>query len=179
MNAEAILGMLTPATYFILLGIEAIWPARQFPIRFWRLTGIAFVAVLMTIGIMTPLLLPVEWLAAHRLLDGSRLGVPGGVIVGLVVSELVGYGIHRSAHRVSFLWRFMHQVHHWAERIDVASSAVFHPTEVILQNLLGVGLGSSCWASTRSRAPSSATWARSWHLPAPERAHARVGSGTS
>jgi sterol desaturase/sphingolipid hydroxylase (fatty acid hydroxylase superfamily) len=142
MNADAILGILTLSTYFGMLGAEAIWPARQFPkIRFWRLAGLGFLAVLLAFGVMTPMLLPVEWLARHRLLDGTRLGVVGGVVVGLLVTELVGYGIHRASHRLSFLWRWAHQVHHSTTRIDVASSALFHPFELILQNCLAIFFG--------------------------------------
>jgi sterol desaturase/sphingolipid hydroxylase (fatty acid hydroxylase superfamily) len=141
-KAEDILGLLTPVTYFMFLGAEAIWPARAFPaIRRWRLVGLGFLAAIMTIGILTPMLLPVEFLARHRLIDGTKLGVVGGTIVGLVALEFVGYWIHRAAHRFSFMWRFLHQMHHSVERIDVASSAVFHPFEVVYQTILGVLLG--------------------------------------
>lgn len=141
MDADAILGLMTPVTYFVMLAIEAISPAREFPpIRRWRLVGFGFVAMLMTLGIVTPMLLPGEWLAAHRLLHGERLGVAGGVVVGLLTIELIGYALHRAAHRFSFMWRFMHQVHHAPQRIDVASSAIFHPTEIIVQNVLGVAV---------------------------------------
>ena len=55
-----------------MLAIEAIWPAREFPkIRWWRLVGFGFLAVIIGLGVVTPLLLPVEWLAQHRVLDGT------------------------------------------------------------------------------------------------------------
>ena len=91
MNAEAILGLLTPVTYFTMLAIEAIWPAREFPkIRWWRLVGFGFLAAIVGLGAVIPMLLPMEWLAQHRLLDGSRLGVVGVWRSGLLVSELAG-----------------------------------------------------------------------------------------
>ena len=139
MNADAILGMLTLGTYVSMFAIESLWPARAFPkIRLWRLVGVAFLVLIMAFGIVMPLLLPVQWLAEHRLLDGTRLGVVGGVFVGLVASELVGYFIHRAAHRFSFMWRWMHQMHHAPARIDLASSTIFHPFEIIYQILLGI-----------------------------------------
>jgi sterol desaturase/sphingolipid hydroxylase (fatty acid hydroxylase superfamily) len=142
MNADAILGMLTLGTYITMIAVEAIWPAREFPkVRLWRLVGVGFLVAIMGLGVVTPLLLPVEWLAAHRLLNGTRLGVVGGVIVGLVTSEFIGYFLHRAAHRWSFMWRWMHQMHHASRRIDIASSTVFHPTEVIFQNLVAIGFG--------------------------------------
>ena len=70
-----------------------------------------------------------------------RLGVVGGAIVGLLVSELIDYFVHRAAHRFSFMWRWMHQMHHAPQRIDLASSAVFHPFEMMFQNVFGMGIG--------------------------------------
>ena len=140
MNADAILGMLTLGTYILMAIIEAVWPAREFPkIRFWRIVGVAFLVVIMALGVVMPLLLPVAWLAEHRVLDGTRLGVVGGVVVGLLVSELVGYVIHRASHRVSFMWRWIHQMHHSPTRIDLASSTIFHPFEIVTQNLVSIG----------------------------------------
>lgn len=142
MKAEDILGLLTPVTYFLFLGAEAIWPAREFPaIRRWRLIGVGFLLLIMTIGILTPLLLPVEFLAEHRLIDGTKLGIAGGALVGLVVFEFIAYWIHRASHRFSFMWRWLHQMHHSVERIDIASSAVFHPFEMLYQTVLGVVIG--------------------------------------
>src|SRR5258705_303639 len=74
MNADAILGMLTLGTYATMFAIEGLWPARTFPkIRLWKLVGVAFFVLIIALGIVMPLLLPVEWLAEHRLLDGTRL----------------------------------------------------------------------------------------------------------
>jgi len=39
------------------------------------------------------------------------------------------------------MWRWMHQMHHAPQRIDIASSTVFHPSEVMFQNVLGMGIG--------------------------------------
>ena len=37
MSAVDIFGLLVPVTYLVMLGIEALFPARAFPpIRFWR-----------------------------------------------------------------------------------------------------------------------------------------------
>jgi len=139
MPADAILGMLTLGTYVTMMAVEALWPARQFPkLRFWRLAGVGFLVMVISIGVMMPLLLPVAWLAEHRVLDGTRLGVVGGVVVGLLASELVGYFIHRAAHRFSFMWRWMHQMHHAPTRIDLASSTVFHPFDIVTQNLVSI-----------------------------------------
>ena len=75
MSAREFIGLLTPATYFGLLALEALRPARAFPkIRAWRLVGLGFVGVAATLGAVVPFLLPTAWLAAHRLLDGGVYG---------------------------------------------------------------------------------------------------------
>lgn len=56
-----------------------------------------------TISTVVPLLIPGPWLDAHRWIDGTRLGVVAGTIVGNVVMEGAIYGWHRSAHNVGFL----------------------------------------------------------------------------
>ena len=49
-------------------------PAR----RWWRSTGVVFFVITAVINIGTPLVLPVDWIAAHSLLPGYKLGVVGG-----------------------------------------------------------------------------------------------------
>ncbi len=137
MNAVDILGLLVPVTYFVFLLVERLWPARDFPPRKgWQWIGIAFLVVISTISVVVPLLIPEAWLAAHRLIDGTRLGVVGGTIVGYVLMEGVVYAWHRTAHNVDFLWRGFHQVHHSPQRVDIAGSVLFHPLEMIVYVLL-------------------------------------------
>ena len=74
--------------------------------------------------------------AQHRLFDGTRLGVVGGTLAGIVALEGVVYAWHRTVHNVGFLWRGFHQLHHSPQRVDIAGSLVFHPTEIVVQTLL-------------------------------------------
>ncbi|HEV8502169.1 MAG TPA: sterol desaturase family protein [Casimicrobiaceae bacterium] len=137
MNAIDILGLLVPVTYFAMLGIERRWPARVFPTRRgWQWLGIAFLILVGLVSAITPLLVPVEWLAAHAWLPGGRLGVAGGALVGFVVAEGAVYAYHRAAHTWSFLWRLGHQVHHSPERVDIPGAVLFHPVEIIIQTLV-------------------------------------------
>jgi sterol desaturase/sphingolipid hydroxylase (fatty acid hydroxylase superfamily) len=141
MKIEDILGLAVPATYLFMYVTEKIWPARRFPkIGWWGLVGIGFMLVMMATGVVFPLLLPVEWIASHRLLNGERLGVLGGVVVGFTVFELVAYGYHRACHAVPFMWRAFHQMHHAPKRIDIPGAVVFHPLEMVMQNVIGIGL---------------------------------------
>jgi sterol desaturase/sphingolipid hydroxylase (fatty acid hydroxylase superfamily) len=140
MSLVDILGLAVPVTYLSMYAVEVVRPARSFPKqRHWGIAGIGFLIVMMSVGVVAPMLLPVEWLDRHRLLDGTKLGVAGGVIVGLLVFQLFMYGFHRASHRSSFLWRVSHQMHHAPQRLDIPGAVVFHPVELALQNVLGIG----------------------------------------
>lgn len=137
MEAADWIGLAVPATYFGLLLAEKRWPARLFPERRrWQWVGILFLIVIGTVGAVLPLLVPVDWLAAHRWLDGERLGVPGGALAGYFVLSGLAYAWHRAVHGVGFLWRGFHQLHHAAQRVDISGSVVFHPLEMAVQVLL-------------------------------------------
>ena len=85
-----------------------------------------------------PLSIPGDWLEAHRGLDGTKLGVGGGTVVGFVVSEGFIYAYHRTAHRIDFMWRAFHQLHHSPNRVDIPGSVLFHPLEVVAQVVINL-----------------------------------------
>ena len=137
METVDIVGLMVPVTYLLMLGIEKLWPARNFPPRRgWARLGIAFLLLIGTVGAVVPLLLPLEWMSAHRWIDGTRVGVVGGTIVGYIVLSGVSYAYHRMVHNVPLLWRLTHQIHHSPQRIDISGSVLFHPIEMVIQVLL-------------------------------------------
>ncbi len=137
MEAGDIGGLAALLSYFAFLVTGQLWPARSFPERRgWQWIGLVFLALIGTISTVVPLLIPAGWLDAHRWLDGTRLGVVGGTIDGFIVAEGLVYAYHRTAHRVGFLWRTLHQLHHSPRRVDVAGSVLFHPLEIVVQTLL-------------------------------------------
>jgi sterol desaturase/sphingolipid hydroxylase (fatty acid hydroxylase superfamily) len=137
METTDLVGLLIPAFYFTMLAIEWRWPARTFPHRRgWRWLGIGFLLLIATVGATVPLLLPLDWMAAHRWLDGTGLGVAGGTVVGWIVLSAFSYAYHRSCHAVPLMWRLLHQIHHSPQRVDISGSALFHPLEMIAQTLL-------------------------------------------
>ena len=130
------LGLAVPVMYFVMLAIEARWPARNFPPRRgWRWLGVGFLVLLAVIGVVTPLLLPLDWIAAHRWIDGTRLGIAGGTLAGWLVLSFVTFGYHRLTHTWSPLWRLSHQIHHSPQRVDISGSVLFHPFEMVVQTL--------------------------------------------
>ena len=132
MSAIDIFGLLVPVTYLAMLGIETLFPARAFPpIPYWRLKGFCFLTLQGLLATLAPLLIPEQWLAAHRLIDLESLGVIGGGALGYAVVSLVSYAWHRSAHTFPLMWRLFHQIHHSPQRMDMSGAALFHPLETI------------------------------------------------
>lgn len=118
-------------TFLAFMVLDGLRPARsQPPIRGWRLIGIGFFALYSVVATFSPLLWG-ELLAEYRLIDASGLGTIGGAIVGLVVVDLSQFAWHYTLHHVPFLWRWFHQMHHSAERVDAASAFYFSPLDML------------------------------------------------
>jgi sterol desaturase/sphingolipid hydroxylase (fatty acid hydroxylase superfamily) len=131
MTLDDLIGLGIFGSFFLMMALEGAFPARRYPSRrLWRLKGVLFLLGMAAIATLTPLLLPGDWLAAHRLIDGTSLGVAGGTVVGYVVFSFFAYLWHRAQHRFDFLWRTFHQVHHAPARFDMGGAALFHPFEV-------------------------------------------------
>jgi sterol desaturase/sphingolipid hydroxylase (fatty acid hydroxylase superfamily) len=76
------------------------------------------------------------WFDQHRLWSADALGTVGGALVGYVVHSFVYYWWHRWRHEVPFFWRWLHQVHHSPQRIEIITSFYKHPFEIFSNSLL-------------------------------------------
>lgn len=142
METTDLIGLLVPATFFVMLVVERLAPARRFPPRRgWTWLGVAFLLLIGGVSTSVPLLFDPNWLARHRWLDGSGLGVAGGVALGWLVLSGINYVWHRSAHTVPLLWRLTHQIHHSPQRVDIPGATLFHPLEMVVQTLLQMFAG--------------------------------------
>jgi len=152
----------TVIALFAMLGLlvvmEQLRPVRAYErVSGWTLKCLVFMPMVVGIGAATPYLMA-TLLPAVRLLPGERLGILGGTVVGIVVSELIVYWTHRLHHRVSFLWRWIHQLHHSAERVDALGAAYFHPLEILEGTVVGVLL----FNVVLGLSPEAAFLAASW-----------------
>lgn len=131
MKPEDFFGLLIPITYIFLLVTERLWPARTFPtVKGWVWIGALFTTVLMMINVILPLLIPVEWTTGHSLMNGARWPLVVQVIVGFLATSLADFLYHRAEHGIHWLWRWSHQVHHSALRVDVSGAAYTSPVEM-------------------------------------------------
>jgi len=131
---ELVLDPVSLAVFAIFGGLmlwEALAPARQLPIvRGWRLKGIAAFVAFFFVSSYLPLWWG-ETLGRYQLFDLTGLGKWGGALAGLLVYEAGAWFYHRSMHASTWLWRSMHQMHHSAERLDVAGAFWFSPLDMI------------------------------------------------
>lgn len=134
----SVLGM-----YALLMALEAAAPGRPLPrVAGWRArAGLSFVGYFYLSSYLPLWLEP--WLSPHTLFDLSSFGAGWGAVVGLLVYEFGGYFWHRAMHASELLWRYVHQMHHSAERLDAASAFYFSPLDMTgwtLVSSLSLGL---------------------------------------
>jgi sterol desaturase/sphingolipid hydroxylase (fatty acid hydroxylase superfamily) len=71
------------------------------------------------------------WLLEHRILHAERLGIIAGTLFGYFIMTFVYYWWHRWRHEAPMLWRWMHQLHHSPQRLEVITSFYKHPFEIV------------------------------------------------
>ena len=129
--------------HYIALGLFAAFAilevaahGRAFPqVTRWRVKGAGFTLLYFGLATYLPLLWD-AWLGEHRLLAADRLPLWAQITGGVLVLELGIYAWHRTMHEVPVLWRWFHQMHHSAERIDVWGAFYFSPLDIVGWSLL-------------------------------------------
>lgn len=145
--------LLVLAAAIVMIVVEWIVPGRNWPrVRGWWLRAFFLNAV--QAGAVW--LAGVAWndvMREHRPWSADALGTAGGAVVGYLAITFVYYWWHRWRHEVGFLWRWVHQVHHSPQRIEIITSFYKHPIEVVVNSILssavvylGVGLGANAAA---------------------------------
>ncbi len=120
------------ATGFVL---ERALPGRPLPsVPGWWWRGALFFLSTLALNAIVPMF-AAQRLAGLSPLNLSHLGTVAGGVLTLVSTELASYWLHRIQHRSPTLWRWTHQIHHAAERVDVLGATFFHPLDVTLQAL--------------------------------------------
>jgi sterol desaturase/sphingolipid hydroxylase (fatty acid hydroxylase superfamily) len=128
---ESIIPPLFPLTFFALLIAERFLSGQAFPkVRWWIPKGIVFFFIGGFINSTLPEVLNKAF-AGHALLDLSSLGF-AGVPIAVLAASFVSYWLHRLFHRVGAFWRWAHQLHHSAERVDMPGFAYTHPFELLI-----------------------------------------------
>jgi sterol desaturase/sphingolipid hydroxylase (fatty acid hydroxylase superfamily) len=131
MKAEEVIVLLVPVSFIVMAIIERIWPARKFPkVSNWHWIGLATFIYAAAMNTLLPLLLPEQWIAEHRLLNLSGLGVLPCVVIGHLAITLVTFAWHRATHEFAPLWRGFHQLHHSPRHLNIYAANMMHPTDL-------------------------------------------------
>jgi sterol desaturase/sphingolipid hydroxylase (fatty acid hydroxylase superfamily) len=127
-------GICVAALYPAIIVLEHLRPARRFPkVRFWNVKlGIVLFVYIAAVNVAVLRWLPLEWLAAHKLIDLSQAGMLPSIAIGYLSTTLVMYGWHRAEHRFDFLWRAFHQIHHSPRHLNVYVAGVNHPLDLAI-----------------------------------------------
>jgi len=144
MTPEDLLGLAIPLAFFGLWGLEALvnvrGGGRPYPrVRGWAWVALGFFLLTAVVNASAPVWLPPDWIARHRLLDLTGLGLWGAPIAYVAISFSM-YWFHRTEHRFGLLWRGLHQMHHAAERVDMPGWVIAHPLEMVVQTMLITGV---------------------------------------
>jgi sterol desaturase/sphingolipid hydroxylase (fatty acid hydroxylase superfamily) len=116
---------------FVALEILLAAGGRRFPeVANWRLKGSAFALLYFAVATYAPLLWD-GWLGEHRLFAADGLPFWVQLVGGFLLIEAGIYLWHRTMHNTPLLWRWFHQMHHSAERVDVWGAFYFHPFDMI------------------------------------------------
>ena len=132
--------------------LDLVGRARQYPVvTRWRLKGAAFALLYFALATYSPLFWD-GWLGQYRLFAADALPLWQQILGGFFALELGIYAWHRTMHNAPFLWRWFHQMHHSAERVDIWGALYFHPFDTLGFTLVGslalvVGFGISAEAA--------------------------------
>lgn len=137
---EAILPPLIPLFFIVGLVLERLFPARKLAhVKGWWLRGVLSFVISGGINALLPMAV-VMALGGRSLFHLSHFGLAGGALFAFVVTDFFSYWLHRSMHKSSFVWRWAHQAHHSAERLDVLGFAYMHPFDIALTTALATAV---------------------------------------
>ena len=117
--------------------LELVSRGRRFPaVTNWRLKGAAFMLLYLALATYAPLFWD-GWLGEHRLFAADTLPLWAQILGGFLALELGIYAWHRTMHNTPLLWRWFHQTHHSAERVDIWGALYFHPLDTLAFTFVG------------------------------------------
>jgi len=137
MNPIEIIPLAVPAFYLIAFFSEGNFEVRKFPtVKSWKKTGFIFFILLLLMSLVVPLILPMVWFEANSLFNFEASYVID-ILIGLLLSTFCTYWFHRAEHHWDVMWKSFHQIHHSAERIDIAGAFYTHPFEPLAKMTIG------------------------------------------
>jgi sterol desaturase/sphingolipid hydroxylase (fatty acid hydroxylase superfamily) len=123
--------------FLAFLAYDTLRPARPYAeVKGWVGRGITSFVLYAVLSTVLPFVWD-AWLGQYRLVDATSLGTAAGAGVGFLSAQVFIYAWHRALHQNDFLWKWFHQMHHSAERVDVAGTFYFSPLDMVGWTFLG------------------------------------------
>ncbi len=126
---------------------ERLRPGRLWPrVSGWSPRALAFTLVQALIVLWAGEIFQQAPPAEHAVVAATTIGMEA--LLGYLTLTFVYYWWHRARHEIGWLWRWLHQLHHSARRIEVVTSFYKHPLEIaantvlsslILYGVVGIG----------------------------------------
>jgi sterol desaturase/sphingolipid hydroxylase (fatty acid hydroxylase superfamily) len=119
------------ALYAALILLEALFPARRLPqVKGWKTRALIVFVCYFYLSSYLPLFWG-DTLSRYQLFDLAGLNPLLAAGIGVLIYELLVYVWHRTMHRVHWIWRSFHQMHHSAERLDSYGAFYFSPLDIV------------------------------------------------
>src|SRR5262249_19672654 len=133
---EELLPILIPTIFALYLVLERVLPGQPQPaVKGWWRKGLIFFAIAFVLNGAVPALVA-SLVGPQKGLGLTALGTLGGAALVLLCSDVVAYWVHRTMHTTPWLWRWTHQMHHSAERMDMLGAAYNHPFDFVLGTIM-------------------------------------------
>ncbi|WP_400190915.1 sterol desaturase family protein [Hymenobacter sp. B81] len=119
-------------------GLERLRPGWRLPVvPTWPARVLLLNAVQLLVVLLAGLSWE-KWLSSYSVLHVSQhLGAVAAGLLAYCAATFIFYWWHRWRHRVDFLWRHFHQIHHSPQRLEVITSFYKHPVEMVVNSIIG------------------------------------------
>jgi sterol desaturase/sphingolipid hydroxylase (fatty acid hydroxylase superfamily) len=119
-----------------MLLVERLAPGRRFErVRGWHSRAILLNVVQAAVAFLSTTTWN-RWFPEFALWHAGGFGLLPDALLGYVALTFIYYWWHRARHESAFLWRWLHQIHHSASRLEVMTSFYKHPVEIFINGLL-------------------------------------------
>ena len=121
---------------FAMMVVERLWAGTRMPkVQGWLFRAITLNLCQIIIVILAGFTWN-KWLQGYSVFRSFEWYDWIAVLSTYLLSTLVFYWWHRVRHESSFWWRFAHQIHHSASRLEILTSFYKHPFEIFLNSII-------------------------------------------
>lgn len=131
------LSLIVFSMFALFMLYESLFPAKQTQhISFWKTQGAIFFLLFFFLSSYLPLLIE-PFMVPYQLFSLTDTPISMQILIGLLIYELAIYVWHRTLHENGHMWRYLHQMHHSAERLDTYGTFYFSPLDMVGFTFLG------------------------------------------